>query len=25
MPTLLLYITLNKLVIKGMTSGALKG
>jgi raffinose/stachyose/melibiose transport system permease protein len=25
MPTLLLYITLNKSVIKGMTSGALKG
>jgi raffinose/stachyose/melibiose transport system permease protein len=25
MPTLILYITLNKLVIKGMTSGAIKG
>jgi raffinose/stachyose/melibiose transport system permease protein len=25
MPTLILYITLNKLVIKGMTAGALKG
>jgi raffinose/stachyose/melibiose transport system permease protein len=25
MPTLILYITLNKLVIQGMTAGAIKG